>query len=423
MNPDSTTGIGAQGSPDNPQVLQILTRLGAGGPPMAVTFLARELNRLGFRTQLITGRCDHVDLDMSYLLNADDSVVWVPEMSRSVSLRNDLIALWRLYRLIRAARPTIVQTHTAKAGALGRIAARLAGVPIVIHTYHGHVMSGYFPEHVSFAIRVVERMLARITDAIVVLADQQKFDLVDRFRIASKHKVTVAPLGLDLQPFHDLPLPDRSGGFLTVGWLGRFVEVKNLPLLIQVMEETFRVNNRIRFLVAGDGTQRQLLEDATRRWGPERLEWLGWVRNVEQVISRCDVLIQTSRNEGTPVALIQGMAAGRPFVSTRAGGVVDMVQKPAVREGVGAQWFSNAVLVDPDPQAFVDVLCELEGNCELLTAMGQQAATFAAAGYSLELLARNYVELYRKLSSRAGLADELETVPSKLDGVYSAPGK
>jgi glycosyltransferase involved in cell wall biosynthesis len=397
-----------------PQVLQILTRLGAGGPPMAVVFLTRELNRMGYRTRLITGRCDHVDLDMSYLLTPDDSVGWVSEMSRSVSLKSDLIALWRLYRIIRKTRPIIVQTHTAKAGALGRIAAWLAGVPIVIHTYHGHVMSGYFSETVSVAIRTVERMLAGITDAILVLAPQQRTDLVDRFRIASADRVIVMPLGLDLQPFQMLAPPQRADGLLTVGWLGRFVGVKNLSLLIQVMEETFRVNDRIRFLVAGDGTQRGLLEEATRRWGPDRLQWLGWVRDVSSVVARCDVLIQTSKNEGTPVALIQGMAAARPFVSTRAGGVVDMVADLANRKSVDAQWFTNAVLVEPAAPAFAAVLTELQQSSALLTEMGRAAAAFAAARYGLELLARNYESLYNRLSRQIGLAGEFGSMRSGL---------
>lgn len=381
-----------------PRVLQVLTRLGAGGPPLFVILLTRELNRLGYRTSLVTGRCDHADLDMSYLLRAEDPVAWVPEMSRSVSLRNDLLALWRLYRLMRAEKPDIVQTHTAKAGALGRVAARLAGVPVVIHTFHGHVMSGYFPRHVSLAIRMTERVLALLSDAICVLAPQQKRDLVERFRIAGRRKVRVVPLGLDLEPFSRLaPAVARPDGVLTVGWLGRFVGVKNLPLLLEVMEKTLERNPRIRFVVAGDGPEGQCIEQAARRWSADRFEWLGWTHDVAGVISRCDVLVQTSRNEGTPVALIQGMAAGRPFVSTPAGGVVDMVGGEGVAETPGARWYANAVLAEPDAGAFAEVLDRLQAGRARLASMGQAAAAFAAGHYGLELLARNYAELYAGL--------------------------
>jgi glycosyltransferase involved in cell wall biosynthesis len=363
-----------------------------------VILLTRELIRLGYDASLATGKCDHVDLDMSYLLNEGDPVDWIPEMSRSVSFRNDILAVWRLYRLMRAEKPVIVQTHTAKAGGLGRIAARLAGVPIIVHTFHGHVMSGYFPRHVSFAIRLIERFLAAFSDVICVLAPQQKKDLVDRFHIASGSKFRVMPLGLDLAPFQRLaPVPERPDGFLTVGWLGRFVQVKNLALLIDVMEKTFDRNRRIRFVVAGDGTERRLIEQAAARWGPERLEWCGWTTDVTDVIRRCDILIQTSRNEGTPVALIQGMAAGRPFVSTPAGGVVDMVDGSCLDESFGAQWFSNAVLVKPDAVTFASVLDRFQSEPALTSSMGQAAAAFASTRYGIEELASNYAEFYGEL--------------------------
>jgi len=394
--PAVATSQTCQPGGNRPRVLQVLTRLGAGGPPLSVILLTRQLNQLGYDARLITGKCDHVDLDMSYLLTPEDSVEWVPEMSRSVSMANDLRAIWRLYRIIRKFKPAIVQTHTAKAGALGRIAARLAGVPIVIHTFHGHVMDGYFPPHISFAIRMTERILARFSDIICVLAPQQQRDLVERFHIAPARKFRVIPLGLELGPFHKLA-PAAADGWLTVGWLGRMVEVKNIPLLIEVMRETFQTGARIRFIVAGDGTQRKLMEAAVVRWGPDRLEWLGWTPDVVDVISRCDVLIQTSRNEGTPVALIQGMAAGRPFVSTPAGGVVDMVTGPGVRESAGCQWFSNAVLVDPDARIFASVLCRLQQDGDRLHAMGCAASAFAVDNYNLELLAQNYSKLYAGL--------------------------
>ncbi len=145
-----------------PKVLQILTRLGAGGPPLSVILTTRHLNLLGYSTRLVTGRCDHVDLDMSYLLDPSDPVEWVDEMSRSVSFKNDLMALWRLYRIMRTVRPSVVQTHTAKAGMLGRVAAKLAGVPVIVHTFHGHVLTGYFSPRVSMGIRLLGKVPCKI---------------------------------------------------------------------------------------------------------------------------------------------------------------------------------------------------------------------------------------------------------------------
>lgn len=375
-----------------PQVLQIMARPG-GGAGMLVILLTRELNRLGYRTQFVTGRCDPLDLDMSYLLTPDDPVEWIPEMSSAVSLKSDFIAFWRLYRLMRASRPAIVQTHTAKAGLLGRVAARLAGVPVVIHTFHGHVMSGYFPKHISRAIQFTERILGKFTNKIFVLCPQQERDMVERFRVVSQEKVEIVPPGLDLEPFRKIALPEKTG-WLTVAWIGRLVAIKDIGLLVETMHETFRANDRIRFIVAGDGPQRALMEAAQRRWPDERLDWLGWTRDVESVIKRSDILIQTSRNEGAPTALIQGMAAGRPFVSTPAGGVVDMVTGPGVREESGGEWFANAVLVEPDPRAFASVLARFQVDRSRLNTMGREAARFAVGRYSLELLARNYERIY-----------------------------
>jgi glycosyltransferase involved in cell wall biosynthesis len=384
-----------------PKVLQILTRLGAGGPPLSVILTTRHLNLLGYSARLVTGRCDHVDLDMSYLLDPSDPVEWIEEMSRSVSVKNDLLALWRLYRIMRTVRPTVVQTHTAKAGMLGRVAAKLAGVPVIVHTFHGHVLKGYFSRPVSIGIRLLERLLAKFTDVICVLAPQQAEELANRFQVAPASKFRVVPLGLDLEPFLKLEPPKSVDGWLTVGWLGRFVEIKDLALLIRVMEETFARNERIRFVVAGDGEQRDLMQAAAQRYGDQRLRWLGWVKDVASVVTECDVMVQTSRNEGTPVALIQGMGAARPFVSTAAGGVVDLVAGQQLREHAGCRWFSNAVLAESNPAAFASALCHLQNQPELVTSMGQQARSFACQRHSLEALAVNYDRLYSELFAMA----------------------
>ncbi len=236
---------------------------------------------------------------------------------------------------------------------------------------------------------------------ICVLAPQQAEELANHFQVAPASKFRVVPLGLDLEPFLKLQLPKRADGWLTVGWLGRFVEIKDLALLIRVMEETFARNEQIRFLVAGDGEQRDLIQAAAQRYGDRRLRWLGWVKNVASVVSQCDVMVQTSRNEGTPVALIQGMGAARPFVSTAAGGVVDLVAGQQLREHSGCRWFSNAVLADSTPAAFASALCHLQNQPELVTSMGQQARSFACQQHSLEALAVNYDRLYAELFAMA----------------------
>ena len=379
-------------APQAPEVLRVLTRLGAGGPPIHAVTLTREMSRFGYHTVLATGKCGNEDGDMSYLLRKDDPVCWIPEMSRSVSIWNDLCALWRLFRLMRRTRPAIVHTHTAKAGMLGRLAARLAGVPIVVHTFHGNVLSGYFSPPVNWAIRQVERFLALLSDALCVLSPEQRVEMTERYRIAAPAKVKVVPLGMDLGQFEQLELPSAAG-VLTVGWLGRFVGIKNLPLLVSVIEETLRRSDRIRFVIAGDGPESAGVEAAAARFG-DRVRWLGWQRDIVPVIRQCHVLLQTSHNEGTPVALIQGMAAGRAFLSTPVGGVVDMVAGEAVQVQSGARWFANAVLADPDPTAFARALCRLLEQPGLVDSMGRAARKFATERYTLPALLENLNRLY-----------------------------
>lgn len=375
----------------------MLTRLGAGGPPIHAVTLTRELSKLGYSSILVTGSKDRDDGDMSYLLRDGDPVHSIPEMSRSVSPWQDLLALIALYRFLRRERPSIVHTHTAKAGVLGRIAARLAGVPVVVHTFHGNVLNHYFPRPVSWAIRMVERLLARFTDGICVLAPQQASELADKHHIASREKIHLIPLGMDLSAFGALPAARRTGGRITVGWMGRFVPIKDIPLLLAVARETVRRTDRVRFVIAGDGPEAPLVKALAAELGPDRFEWLGWREDVPAVLAECDVLIQTSRNEGTPVALIQGMAAGRPFISTPAGGVVNMVTGAVRREQDGCRWFDNGILANADPNAFASALCALAESPDTVARMGRCGVEFASTSHSLPTMLRSLDALYSAL--------------------------
>lgn len=375
------------------RVARVLTRLGAGGPPIQAVTVNRELRRRGIDCRLICGSCDPADGDMSYLLDPTDAVTRIPAMSRAVSPWNDVLALIRLVALLRRERPAVVHTHTAKAGALGRIAARIAGVPVVVHTFHGNVCNHYFSPAVSFAVRAVERALTVLTDVVCVLSPQQMRELSGELGIVPESKARIVPLGFDLDPFTRIPPP--GGGPFTVGWFGRLVAVKNIPLMIETIQTA---DPRIRFVIAGDGPERPAVESAAARFGPTRCEFLGWQRDVAPVLARCHVLLQTSRNEGTPAALIQGMAAGRPFVSTPAGGVVDLVTGPN-RDG----WCDNGVLAE-SPSSLAFALGRLSADPDLAGRMGRCARAFALSRFTLDSLADSLDALYRELLEAKGLA-------------------
>jgi glycosyltransferase involved in cell wall biosynthesis len=247
-------------------------------------------------------------------------------------------------------------------------------------------------------------MLARFTDRICVVSAQQEREIADRYHIAPRAKIRVVPLGLDLSEDLRQPVASPRDGVLRVGWLGRMVGIKGIPLLAAVIEEVARRDLPIRFLVAGDGPERGRLEDIAERFGPDRLQWNGWQQDVRGFIGGCDILMQTSLNEGTPVALIQGMAAGRPFVSTPVGGVVDLVSLPALREQDGCLWHANGVLTPPNPVTFANTLEYLLRDPALIPRMGLAARRFAAERFQAERLVDDMDRLYRELIHECSLA-------------------
>jgi glycosyltransferase involved in cell wall biosynthesis len=306
--------------------------------------------------------------------------------------------------LIRRERPDIVHTHTAMAGCLGRTAALFSGVPIIVHTFHGNSLRGYFSPFVEKAFLYIERFLAKHTDAICVVCEQQLSELSEGFQIAPRDRFRVMPLGLDLSPFLALRSPETESQKLRVGWFGRLVPIKNIGLLLRVIETTLERTEAIEFHVAGDGPERELMRAAAERFGP-RMVWHGWQKDIAPLVEKCHVLIQTSHNEGTPVALIQGMAGARPFISTAAGGVVNMVDGPALRTANGCSWHANGILAEPEGEAFADALMELQKRNELAAAMGERARQFASARYSKENLLAGIDSLYRELSRGKVLRD------------------
>jgi len=391
--------------PEGPKVVRIITRLNIGGPAIHTLLLTRELRALGYHTVLVAGSCEADDGDLSYQVRADDPVVWLPELSRSVQPWRNLRALWQLWRLLRRERPDIVHTHTAMAGCLGRLAAVLSGVPVVIHTFHGNSLNEYFSRFRAGVFRRIEQVLARFTDVLCVVSPQQAKELSAKFRVAPREKFRVVLLGLDLDRYFALPLP-RTDGPLTVGWFGRMVPVKNVALLAAVIDETLRRDADIRFLIAGDGPDRHILASAVDLGGG-RVEFLGWQRDITPVLARCNAVLQTSRNEGTPVALIQGMAAARPFVSTAVGGVVDMVSGGVLRSGGGERWHANGVLTDSDAGALATALLRLAHDRQAAGRMGFEGRAFAARHYRTETLVENVDALYRELLRKKNLAWEV----------------
>ena len=330
------------------RVARIITRLNVGGPAIQAVGLSTGLRDRGYETLLIHGRLSPGEGDMSYLLDGErvDATLF-PSLGREVAPFRDLCALWRIYRRLCRFQPRIVHTHTAKAGALGRLAALLYNgtrgrrMPArLVHTYHGHVFEAYFTAWSTSVFLAIERWLARRTDVIVAIAPALAKDIVETYRVGRSEQVHLIPLGFDLSRFASiadaarrsarvrLRLP-RPGPIITT--VGRLTDIKDHDLFIEMARRLSSVLPDAVFLIAGDGERRPALERATVVAGIEdRVRFLGWRRDLEDLYAATDLFVLTSRNEGTPVALIEAMAAGVPSVSTDVGGVRDVITSPDI---------------------------------------------------------------------------------------------
>jgi len=384
--------------------LRIFSRLNIGGPSIHVVLLTAGLGSRGYASRLVVGREGPAEGDMrGYAAERGVEPVTIPHLGRAVRPWSDLRALLALARLMRVFRPSIVHTHTAKAGFLGRLAAVATRVPVVVHTYHGHVLSGYFGRREEALYRNLERLLARASDALVAVSESVKADLV-RQRVAGPGSIQVVPLGLELGPLAaDLP---RGGLRETVGvpqhaplvgMVGRLVPIKDVPTFLDAARFVCQQVPDARFAVVGDGEERAALEARRRGLGlEERVSFHGWQRNMASVYGDLDVVVNTSLNEGTPVALIEALAAGRPVVATRVGGTPDLLADGA-----------HGRLVPPrDPQALAAAIVEVlqaPGPANERACAGQR---HVLAHHSAERLIDDMDRLYRELLSKKGLGTE-----------------
>jgi glycosyltransferase involved in cell wall biosynthesis len=258
----------------------------------------------------------------------------LPTLGRELHPLRDLRTIWQLYRLLRRIRPDIVATHTAKAGFVGRVAARLAGVPVVVHTFHGHVFHGYFSPAKTRLFLLLERLAARLSDTIITLTPGQRRELAELYRIAPERKFTIMAYGLDLSAFAQARR--RQGDFRRqwavadtaplVTIVGRLAPVKNHALFLQAARRVVDDLPAARFAIVGDGELRAELEAQVDALGlREAVFFTGWQKAVAPVLADSDVLVISSVNEGTPFTVIEAMAAGCPVVSTAVGGVPDFL--------------------------------------------------------------------------------------------------
>src|SRR5687768_16866413 len=323
-------------------IVRIITRLNIGGPSIQATRLTTALEPHGYTTTLIHGRLGEGEGDMSYLLAPGARAIQLDSLRRPVSPLHDLRAVVRIYGELTRLRPAIVHTHMAKAGLLGRLATVFYNLTRgsaprarVVHTYHGHVLEGYFNALITGIFVALERLLARASDRIVAISPAIERELRDGFHIGGADQYRVVPLGFDLSAFaavgdgtrmqarRELNIPESAAVVSTVG---RLTAIKQHRLLLDTIARAAKANPNVLGLIAGDGELRHDLEGYAAQLGiADRVRFLGWRRDLATIYAATDVFLLTSRNEGTPVALIEAMASGVPGVSTDVGGVKDVI--------------------------------------------------------------------------------------------------
>jgi glycosyltransferase involved in cell wall biosynthesis len=413
---DSTQIDRLADSGDRIRVLRVIARLNLGGPAHQVALLSgRRLDPERFQTLLVHGRLAKGEESMAYLAEREEArTVYLPSLGPPVLPHRDLRALVSLRRLIRGFRPHVVHTHTAKAGFLGRQAALIAyrPRPVIVHTYHGHVLEGYFGPGKSAVFRSLERRLARSTDALVGVSEATVSDLV-RLGVAGRERFRVIALGLDLSAYERR---DDDGGAelrrrldlapndVLAVLVGRMVPIKRVDVLIRAVSVARAAGAPLHLAIVGDGQQRTRLEALSKQIGvSDAVHFLGYQRDLRPVFAAADAAALSSDNEGTPVSLIEAGAAGLPGVATEVGGVAEVVGPDA------------ALLVPRgDHVAMGRMLARLASDPPLRARMGAAARQRALGRYRAERLISDIEALYDELlrSRRLG--------PSAPSGVESA---
>jgi glycosyltransferase involved in cell wall biosynthesis len=386
-------------------VTRIMNRMVVGGPVHNVIYLTKFLNQ-PFQTKLLAGTKEPGEEEATELINQYQVAIdYISKMERSISPIKDIIAIIEIRNILHQYPTHIIHTHASKPGFLGRIAAILAGVPIIVHTFHGHVFHSYFGKWKTRLFIAIERLLARRTTRIIAVSEKQKHELAEVFKICPAEKIKVVHLGFDLEKFRTSPSAKRqtfrnefniSDDEIVIGIIGRIIPIKNHQMFVdaiaQVQQQTTK---KVRGVIVGDGgclgdikKQAQSLELSNNQ-----LIFTSWRSDIDYVMAGFDIVALTSLNEGTPVTLIEAQAANKPIVSVRVGGIEDIVE-----EGITA-------LLSPvnDTPAFIINLLKLIEDDKLRFQMGDYDADFIFQKFGYQRLVSDIEDIYYELLEEANI--------------------
>lgn len=391
-----------------PRILRIINRLNLGGPTYNAALLTKHLAP-EFETLLLAGVKQDSEESSDFIVkNLGIQFTELPEMQREINFSQDRKAYLRIRQIIKEFKPDIVHTHAAKPGTLGRLAAMHEKVPAIVHTFHGHVFHSYFGKLKTQLFINVERYLARHSTAIVAISNKQKEELSSTYRICPSEKIRVIPLGFDLNKFQE-DIPKKRKTFrdkylinddeIAVGIIGRLVPIKNHKFFLEATKKILlTTSKKLRFIIVGDGEERENLFEICRNLGLDysysiqetrkaQVTFTSWMKDVDIAVAGMDIIALTSFNEGTPVSLIEAQAGNKPIVSTRVGGIEDVVL-----EGITAFLSPNN-----DLASFTEKLSALIEDSALRMRMGENGWIYVKDKFHYSRLMTDMKSLYNQL--------------------------
>ena len=390
------------------KVLRIINRFNLGGPTFNAAYLTKYLSN-DFETLLVGGDKDDSEESSTFILDQLGlEPIIIPEMRRDIGFAADKIAYQKLKKIIQEFQPDIVHTHASKAGTLGRIAAYKCKVPIIIHTFHGHVFHSYFGKTKTLIFKIIERFLAKKSTAIIAISEIQKNELVDVHKICKKEKIKVIPLGFDLSRFQE-NVEEKRKSFrnfyqidddeIAIGIIGRLVPIKNHKLFIDAIGQLSKKSNKkIRAFIIGDGEEKENLKSYCETVHVDFVEFddvqtqntitfTSWIKEIDWANAGLDIIALSSLNEGTPVSLIEAQAANKPIVTTNVGGVENIVLPN-----------QTAFIVPPNNlNQFSEALLKLIEDDELRLTMGKQGWLHVKDKFHFTRLVNDMEKLYVSL--------------------------
>jgi len=378
------------------KIVRIITRLNIGGPSFQTIFLTQRLNSDKFESVLVCGVTDPHEGSMMDLANQRGvKPITISHLHRSISPYHDLAAFMQLYLLLKREKPHIVHTHTSKAGTLGRLAAWMAGVPVIIFTLHGSYFHDHFSPVKTRLFTWIDRVLAHTSDRIIAVSRAEREEILEH-KIGNERKVVNIPLGLELD---ELFTCEEHKGILRaelgidesvklVGIVARLSPIKGHKFFLDAAKTILQSYENIIFLLVGDGELRQELEEYVRSLGiSHKVMFLGFRRDLPVVYADLDVLVLSSLNEGLPVTVIEGMAAAKPIVATRVGGVPELLD-----DG------ESGIIVSPsDPEGLAEGIIKVLNEPKATEEMGKRGRESAMSRYRIDILTENIANLYERI--------------------------